>query len=82
MEEEREMAKAKPVVDFINSKLPNCGCYARYNYPTPDEIGYVEIDFEQQPYRDAIEAITDEAKEQDIFLDDFCVLYRSSKNRR
>ena len=82
LEEEQKLAEAQPAVDFINSKLPNCGCYARYNYPTPAEFGYVEIDFENPPYKDEIEAITEEALKQDIYLDDFYGLYGNSKTRR
>lgn len=80
LEEECEMAKAKPVVDFINSKLPNCGCYAYYNYPTPDEIGYIEIDYKNCPYRDEIAALEQDALNKGLCLDDFYGIYSNCRN--
>ena len=72
-EEERELAKAQPAVDFLNKYFPNT-FKARYEYPTPEEIGYAYIDvvdWTKTPYRDEVEPLIDIALEQGIYIEDY-----------
>jgi hypothetical protein len=75
LEEEREIAKVQPLVDFINKKIPDCGCYAMYVAPTPAEYGYVELHYKKEPYREDMEAIMDEAFNKNLPIDDYVSLH-------
>lgn len=72
-EENAALAEAMPTVELFNKFYPNL-LYARYNPPTPAEIGYVEADFNDwsnRPYRDEVEHIFALAEEQGICVEDY-----------
>lgn len=80
--ETEALREAQPAVDFLNKYFPNM-FYARYEYPTPEENGYVYIDFcdwENRPYRDEVEPLLSLAAEQNICIEDFLSL-RDLKKR-
>lgn len=82
-EEDAALAEAMPVVKLFNKFYPNL-VYARYNPPTPEEYGYVEIDFNDwtnRPYRDEVEHIFELAYQQGICVDDYISL-REFKERK
>ena len=67
-DEERQLEKAKPFVDLLNSMIKDCGAYAVYQPETIDEIAYTEIHFKNYKAvtRDALEAVYDAADKAGI----------------
>lgn len=55
LDEERQLKKAQPFVDLLNSMIEDCGAYAVYQPETIDEIAYTYIAFNN------IKAVTKEA---------------------
>jgi hypothetical protein len=70
-QEKEAIAEVQPIIDFLNEKLPNCGAYARYNPETPMEVAYVEVDFENTPYRWEVENLLPEAMEKELYIEDY-----------
>lgn len=82
-EEDAALAEAMPTVALFNKFFPNL-LYARYCPPTPAEIGYVEVNFNDwshRPYRDEVENIFKLAIEQGINAEGYISL-REFKERK
>jgi hypothetical protein len=79
-EEERQketmLNEAKPTIDYLNEKIPNCGFVARFIPEGYDEVAHVETTCEiRRPYAwelaEAIDSLTDEDWEKGISVEDY-----------
>lgn len=74
-EEEKVMVKVRPLVNFLNSMMPEAEWYANYYGETPDEMAHVEVDYTNTPYKEdylhAVEVWKEKYKDDE---DMYCVL--------
>ena len=73
-QEEAAINEVKPIVDYLNEKLPGCGAYPYYSPETPSEVAYVEVYFENKPYRWEVESLLQDAMEKGLFIEDYVSL--------